>query len=122
MSWTVNIDLIKDWLDEQDLDIAIDIGSAIDKLREEGPNLGRPMVDVIHGSRLHNLKELRPYTRAGTEVRILFIFDPLRSAVFLVAGDKSAGKSVTRKWNGWYRRAIPQAEKVYRQYLKERGL
>ena len=33
---------------------------AIDHLAEAGPGLGRPMVHRIHGSRLHNLKELRP--------------------------------------------------------------
>jgi len=46
-------------------------------------------------------------------VRILFIFDPVRSAVLLVTGDKS-GRS-----NDWYREAIPTAEALYDQYLKE---
>jgi hypothetical protein len=46
-------------------------------------------------------------------VRILFIFDPVRNAVLLVAGDKSG------RWNEWYRQAIPVAEALYEQYLKE---
>jgi hypothetical protein len=36
------------------------VSQAIDKLLDEGPALGRPLVDRITGSRLHNLKELRP--------------------------------------------------------------
>jgi hypothetical protein len=45
-------------------------------------------------------------------VRILFIFDPARNAVLLVAGDKSGW------WDQWYRDAIPAAEAAYEAYLK----
>jgi hypothetical protein len=34
-------------------------------------------------------------------VRILFCFDPWRSAILLVAGDKSG------RWSDWYHEAIP---------------
>lgn len=81
---------------------------AIDGLAEAGPGLGRPLVDTIHGSTLANLKELRPGT-----VRILFAFDPWRSSILLVAGDKAG------QWNAWYREAIPLAEHRYETYLKE---
>jgi hypothetical protein len=73
------------------------------------------MVDRITGSRLHNLKELRPGSSGESEVRILFIFDPVRNAVLLVAGDKSG------RWQEWYREAIPMAEALYEAYLKEQG-
>jgi DNA-binding XRE family transcriptional regulator len=36
------------------------VAAAIDRLLDEGPSLGRPLADRIAGSRLHNLKELRP--------------------------------------------------------------
>jgi hypothetical protein len=62
---------------------------------------------------LHNLKELRPGSSGTSEVRILFIFDPLRNAVLLIAGDKSG------QWNQWYRQCIPLAEQWYEAYLKE---
>jgi hypothetical protein len=89
------------------------VAQAIDQLLDEGPQLGRPLVDRITGSRLHNLKELRPGSGGHSEVRILFIFDPVRNAVLLVAGDKSG------KWTQWYRAAIPAAEALYEQYMKE---
>jgi hypothetical protein len=79
-------------------------------LLKHGPGLGRPMVDSISGSCISNLKELRPGT-----VRILFVFDPWRSSILLVAGDKAG------RWNAWYREAIPLAEQRYEIYLKERG-
>ena len=59
-------------------------------------------------------KELRPGSSGASEVRILFIFDPVRNAVLLVAGDKSG------RWQEWYRKAIPAAEAAYEAYLKER--
>jgi hypothetical protein len=77
-------------------------------------NLGRPLVDRIKGSILHNLKELRPGSQGASEVRILFIFDPRRNAVLLVAGDKSG------QWTSWYHDAVPLAETRYRVYLKEK--
>lgn len=93
---------------------AILVGQAITALLEEGPSLGRPLVDRIRGSTLHNLKELRPGSTGATEMRILFVFDPVRNAVLLVAGDKAG------QWTGWYREAIPLAEDRYDTYLKEK--
>jgi hypothetical protein len=43
------------------------------------------------------------------------MFDPWRSAILLVAGDKSGN------WMNWYRTAIPLAEDLYAIYLKERA-
>jgi hypothetical protein len=51
--------------------------------------------------------------RPGT-VRILFAFDPWRSSILLVAGDKRG------QWRTWYQEAIPLAEQRYEVYLKER--
>jgi hypothetical protein len=87
---------------------------AIDRLAEAGPALGRPLVDSIAHSAIRNLKELRPGSAGRSEVRILFAFDPWRSAILLTGGDKSGD------WQGWYRRAIPRAEELYEEYLKER--
>ncbi|MER7671518.1 hypothetical protein ABTY61_24060 [Kitasatospora sp. NPDC096128] len=44
---------------EDDPETAENILEALDLPAEEGPTLGRPAVDRIHRSRLHNLKELR---------------------------------------------------------------
>ncbi|HEY2639243.1 MAG TPA: type II toxin-antitoxin system RelE/ParE family toxin [Streptosporangiaceae bacterium] len=45
-------------------------------------------------------------------MRILFIFDPVRNVVLLVAGDKSD------RWKEWYAEAIPAAEAAYEAYLE----
>jgi hypothetical protein len=41
-------------------------------------------------------------------------YDPWRSAILLTGGDKSSD------WRGWYKMAIPRAEKPYEEYLEER--
>ncbi|WEV69158.1 type II toxin-antitoxin system RelE/ParE family toxin [Bifidobacterium sp. ESL0775] len=88
--------------------------AAIHILEEDGPNLKRPLVGKISGSSIKALKELRPGSSGRSEIRILFVFDPGRRAVMLVAGDKSRGSA----WNSWYKKAIPKAERIYREWLK----
>lgn len=101
---------VRDWITSLDPVAHARVVQAIDALAENGPGLGRPLVDTIHRSVIANMKELRPGT-----VRILFVFDPWRSSILLVAGDKAG------QWNAWYREAIPLAEQRYEAYLKERA-
>ena len=91
------------------------VDDAIYALSCSGPALGRPLVDTITASRIRNLKELRPPSSGTSKIRILFAFDPWRSAILLVAGNKEG------KWNRWYTEAIPKAEQLYEVYLKERA-
>jgi hypothetical protein len=95
-------------LAEADEEVASSVEAAIDVLAEQGPTLGRSLVDRISGSQQHNMKELRPL---ATSVRILFVFDPSRRAILLVAGDKAG------QWTEWYEDNIPEAEAVYQEWL-----
>jgi hypothetical protein len=45
---------------------AIQVGQAIGLLLEAGPELGRPLADRVHHSRLSSLKELRPGSTGRT--------------------------------------------------------
>jgi hypothetical protein len=90
------------------------VNQAILVLERNGPAEGRPLVDTITASRVAKMKELRPPSAGRSEIRILFVFDPWRSAVLLVAGDKSG------QWDKWYRTAIPRAEQLYEEFLAER--
>jgi hypothetical protein len=113
--WEIRItDDCRAWfkaLDERSKGQVVD---AIDRLAEGGPGIGRPLVDRLEGSLVHNLKELRPGSAGCSEIRVIFAFDPWRSAILLLGGDKSGD------WSGWYKRAIPRAEELYAEYLKER--
>ena len=70
------------------------VTGAMERLANMGPTLGRPRVDSIKGSRVHDLKELRLHDG----VRVLFAFDPNRRAVMLVGGtEPAAGTAGTGK-------------------------
>lgn len=63
---------------------------------------------------MHHLKELRPGSRGRSEIRIIFAFDPSRSALLLLLGGDKAGS-----WQRWYRDNIPLAEQLYLDYTAE---
>ena len=111
MSWEVEYtDQFRVWWDGltgRQQDAVID---AVQYLEEDGPQLGRPFVDTLVGARYPNLKELRP---RGGNLRILFAFDPRRTAILLIGGDK------TGRWQEWYREMIPVAEALYEEHLRE---
>lgn len=92
------------WADDLPQADAEALLAAIRVLSAEGPNLGRPLVDRIEGSRHANMKELRPGSTGRTEVRVLFAFDRQRTAILLVGGDKS------KDWKGWYKVNVPIAD------------
>lgn len=111
---TVEVEAFLDELYKSDAASHQLVNQAILILERNGPAEGRPLVDSIAGSRIANMKELRPPSVGRSEIRILLIFDPWRSAILLVAGDKSG------QWSKWYRAAIPRAELLYDEYLAER--
>ena len=107
---------VREWLHDlrhRDRPSAVLVGQAVSMLLEAGPELGRPLADRVRHSRLANLKELRPGSGGRSEIRILYVFDPKRNAVLLVAGEKAG------QWDAWYRKAIPLAEQSYEDYLKQ---
>lgn len=119
--WSIEYEHITEWLDKQDGETVACIFAALERLEQQGPALGRPLVDTLKGARIKNLKELRPASPGGTEVRILFAFDSERKAIMLLGGDKSRGKNGKTKWSGWYKDAIPKAERLFDKHLERLG-
>jgi hypothetical protein len=106
--WNVEgTDEFADWFGRLDTSNKEKVEAAIEELEEKGPGLGRPWVDSLKGT---ELKELIP---RGGFIRILFRFDPLRTAILLTGGDKQ------NEWSKWYERMIPIAEELYKVYLNE---
>jgi len=105
------VEEVDDWFAALDQETASQVADAIDQLEERGPMLPRPLADTVRGSKIHNMKELRPASPGASEIRILFCFDPKREAVLLLAGDKRG------QWRDWYKQAIPLAEERYERWL-----
>ena len=80
-------------------------------LGEFGPNLGRPTVDGLKGSKHANMKELR-FGWDGGVWRVAFAFDPQRQAILLVGGDK--GGADQRRF---YKRLIAVADGRFDEHL-----
>ena len=80
-------------------------------LAEFGPNLGRPTVDTLKGSRHANMKKLR-FAWNSQVWRVAFAFDPQRQAILLVGGDK--GGADQRRF---YKRLLTVADERYDDHL-----
>ena len=98
------------WFEDLDAAAKEDIFASVRVLSEIGPSLGRPRVDTVKLSRHKNIKELRVQSR-GRPFRIMFAFDPSRSAILLIGGNKQGNKR-------FYELIIPLADRLYDRYLR----
>lgn len=118
--WNIFVtDEVDTWISSLDPAAHRLVIDALDRLADEGPALGRPLVGKINDSAITNLKELRPRSTGRSALRLLFAFDPWRSAIVLVGADKISEHPGDP--NRWYETAAPHAEGLYAMYLKERG-
>jgi hypothetical protein len=88
-----------------------EIIAKVELLKLLGPQLARPHADTLNGSRHANMKELRANTR-NEVLRVAFAFDPRRTAILLVGGDKS-GVGQKR----FYKQLIANADRIYDAHL-----
>lgn len=56
------------------------------------------------------MRELR-IQHAGKPYRVLYAFDPRRTAILLIGGNKTGD-------NRWYEKHIPMADDLYTEHLK----
>jgi hypothetical protein len=85
----------------------VEVIAKVGLLRLLGPQLGRPHADALKGSKHSNMKELRADTKDQV-LRIAFAFDPERSAILLVGGNKS-GVGQKR----FYKQLIKKADELF---------
>jgi hypothetical protein len=114
MEWTVefhdDFDLEFEALPEEVQDELLALADSLEKF---GPQLGRPKVDTLKGSKYSNMKELR-FEAADGVWRVAFAFDPRRNAILLVAGDKS-GVGQRR----FYKQLIKKADARFESHLDQ---
>lgn len=97
------------WWESLDEDEQESLAGSVELLQRLGPHLSRPHADTLTGSRHPNMKELRTQHR-GQPLRTFFAFDPRRSAILLIGGDKTGDAR-------FYERMIPQADRLYDEHL-----
>ncbi len=112
MAWEVEYtDEFERWWGTLSEEEQEEVSAKIDLLEEDGPNLPRPHSDVVVTSKHANMKELRG--RAGNSIlRVLYAFDPTRTAILLIGGDKAGNPK-------WYRQFVPIADRLFDEHLKQ---
>jgi len=112
MKWIVKFEAkFNEELDELSEEVQDELLAHASLLEEFGPQLGRPFVDTLKGSKYSNMKELRFKADRGVW-RVAFAYDPKREAILLIAGNKS-GVSETR----FYKELIRKADERFSKYL-----
>ena len=88
-----------------------DITAVVELLAEHGPGLRFPYSSGVSGSRHGHMRELRVQS-GGRPVRVFYAFDPRRSAILLIGGDKTGDD----RFYEWF---VPLADRLYDEHLKE---
>ena len=89
------------------------VAAVVDLLVQDGPHLGYPHTSSIQSSRHSRMRELR-IQHQGEPYRVLYAFDPRRTAVLLLGGCKTGNDS-------WYEQFVPKADNLYAEHLDELG-
>ncbi len=112
MAWEVEYtDEFDDWwvkLTEKEQN---DVVSVVNLLAERGTNLSFPYSSGIVGSKHSQMRELRIQTSVRP-LRVFYAFDPRRTAILLIGGDKTGDSR-------FYEKYIPIADKLYDIYIEE---
>jgi hypothetical protein len=112
MAWEVEFtEEFGAWWDTLAEDQQDDIAHCVGLLAELGPALGFPYSSKVNSSRHGQMRELRTQS-AGKPFRTLYAFDPLRTAILLLGGDKSGD-------GRWYEKFVRIADRLYDRHLDE---
>lgn len=112
MAWNVeHTDEFAAWYRELSEGQQDDVTAAGLLLMEQGPQLPFPFSSGISGSRHTHMRELRVQS-GGRPLRIFYAFDPRRSAILLIGGDKTGD-------GRFYERMVPIADQLYDVYIAE---
>jgi len=100
-----------DWWASLSDDEQNDTTAVVELLMEHGPHLRFPCSSGVSGSRHGHMRELRVQS-GGQPLRIFYAFDPRRSAILLIGGDKTGNAR-------FYKQYVPVADRLYDDYLEE---
>ncbi|MDR2188306.1 MAG: type II toxin-antitoxin system RelE/ParE family toxin [Azonexus sp.] len=112
MSWEIEYtDEFEIWWNELTEEEQVSVRASVKLLGDYGPNLKFPHSSGIETSRHSHLRELRTQ-HEGRPYRTLYAFDPRRTAILLIGGDKTGN-------DRWYAEYVPIADRLYDEHLAE---
>lgn len=111
MAWDVEYtDEFEEWWDKLDEQEQISIAAKVRLLEAKGPHLPFPHSSKVKGSQHGHVRELR-IQHQGRPYRVLYAFDPRRTGILLLGGDKTGD-------DRWYEVNVPRADRLYDEHLK----
>ena len=117
VEWEIEFtDEFERWWSGLTEDEQVSVDSSVRLLAKAGPTLPHPYSSGVASSRHSRMRELR-VQHQGRPYRVLYVFDPHRVALLLVAGDKTGN-------NRWYEEHVPVADRLYDEHvamLKKEG-
>lgn len=102
-------DEFKDWYEPLSEAEQNSIYRIVMMLEEAGPALAFPYSSGIQKSKFSHMRELR-IQHEGRPYRVLYAFDPARSALLILGGDKTSD-------DRWYDTMVPRADAIYTEHL-----
>ena len=114
MAWEVEFtDEFEEWWNTLSDSEQGKVDARVRLLMEHGPNLGFPFSSQVKTSRYPEMRELRVQA-GGDPLRMLYAFDSRRTALLLVAGDKTGD-------GRWYEKHVPIADRLFESHLQTIG-
>ena len=112
MAWVVEYtDEFEEWWGSLNEEEQVSVAASVELLEAVGPNLRFPHSSGIEASKHGHMRELRTQ-HEGRPYRTLYAFDPRRTAILLIGGDKTGH-------DDWYEEFVPKADKLYDEHLDE---
>jgi hypothetical protein len=99
------------WWDHLTEEEQASVRAYVKLLEEYGVALKHPYCSAVATSKHDQMRELR-VQHARRPYRILYAFDPRRTAVLLIGGEKTGQ-------DRWYDTFVPLADKIYSRYLEQ---
>jgi len=112
VAWEVEFsDEFGDWWNALTAAEQKSVDFTVSLLQELGPTLKMPHSSSVETSRHKHMRELR-IQHEGRPYRVLYAFDPRRTAMLLIGGDKTGN-------DRWYVEYVPRADQIYDRHLRE---
>src|SRR5215472_11629295 len=104
-------DEFETWWEDLDEDEQASVAAYVGLLEAKGATLPYPYSSGIKESRHSHMRELR-VQHSGRPYRVLYAFDPRRTAILLIGGDKTGD-------DRWYETYVPLADRLYDEHLAQ---
>jgi len=110
--WDVEYtDEFEEWWEALNEDEQDAVDRSVGLLEDKGPLLKFPYSSDVRKSRHGAMRELRSQCK-GNPLRTFYAFDPNRTAILLIGGDKTGN-------DNFYDEMVPKADQIFDEYLKE---